>query len=165
MKISIIVAKGENNVIGKDNDLPWHLPSDLKHFKEATKGHHVVMGRKTFESLPKPLPGRTHYVISRNTAYQVPAGHAVFPSLKDAFLAAKEKGLDQLFILGGAEIYKEALPHAHELIITEVHAHPEGDTFFPEIPLDKWEEIARTHVDHRQTNDQFSMDFVTLLRR
>ncbi|EON75821.1 Dihydrofolate reductase [Lunatimonas lonarensis] len=164
LKISIIVAKGENNVIGKDNDLPWHLPSDLKHFKETTKGHHVVMGRKTFESLPKPLPGRTHLVITRNKEYIVPEGHHVFSSLEDAIDFATEKNLSQIFILGGAEIYKEALPYTDELIVTEVHAKPEGDTFFPELNPVEWVESDRKKVDHRQTNDQYSMEFVTLKR-
>jgi len=165
LKVSIIVAKGENNAIGKANGLPWHLPSDLKHFKETTRGHHVVMGRKTFESLDKPLPGRTHYVVTRNPSYQVPEGHAVFSSLENALEAAKAKGLDRLFILGGAEIYRQAVPYTDELIVTEVHARPDADTFFPELNLDDWEETERVHVDHLNTKDEYSMDFVVLKRK
>ncbi|WP_209330277.1 dihydrofolate reductase [Lunatimonas salinarum] len=165
MKVSIIVAKAENNAIGKANGLPWHLPSDLKHFKETTRGHHVIMGRKTFESLDKPLPGRTHYVVTRNQHFNVPEGHAVFHSLESALEAARAKELRTVFILGGAEIYRQALPYTDELIITEVHANPDADTFFPEFNLNDWEETERKKVDHRLTSDEYSMDFIVLKRK
>lgn len=165
MKISIVVAKGDNQVIGRKNGLPWHLPSDLRHFKNTTRGGHVLMGRKTFDSLRGPLPGRTHFIITRNAQFAAPKGHYAFSSIEDAISAAESLGVATLFILGGAEIYSQALPITSEMIITEVHASPEGDTFFPEVNWAEWTECDRKTIDHTTTNDEYSMDFVTYRRK
>ncbi len=164
MKISIVVAKGQNNVIGKENGLPWHLPSDLRHFKKTTSGHHVLMGRKTFESLGKPLPGRTHIVVTRDKAYQVPSGHYVVNTIEEGINIGKSKGLEKLFVLGGAEIYKVSLPYTDEMVITEVKASPEGDTYFPKVDMEKWEELSREPV-HKDSENEYAHDFVVYLRK
>ena len=136
------VAVADNLVIGKGNDLPWHLPEDLKHFKEITLGKTVVMGRKTFESivkrLNKPLPGRKNVVITRQTDYKVPEGVLVFKSLDDAFNALSS---EDLYIIGGAEIYKQALPLAKKLYMTHVSGSYQGDAFFPALDFSQWEKI------------------------
>lgn len=165
LKVSIIVAKAANNAIGINNGLPWHLPSDLRHFKRTTLGHHVIMGRKTFESLGKPLPGRVHFVISRNTGYSVPEGHFVFPSIEAALKAAESKQLKNVFILGGAEIYRQALPFVDEMIITEVHASPVADAYFPNFDEEEWEETDRKKINKDETNDEYSLDFVTYKKK
>ncbi|WP_114751246.1 dihydrofolate reductase [Pleomorphovibrio marinus] len=164
MKISIVVAKGENGVIGKENGLPWHLPSDLRHFKKTTSGHHVIMGRKTYESLGKPLPGRTHIVVTRDSSYQMPKSHYVVNTLEEAFNIGKSLGLDKIFVLGGAEIYKISLPHSDEMVITEVKASPDGDTFFPEVDFNKWEEVSREQVLKDEKNEH-AHDFVVYKRK
>lgn len=136
------VAVAENNVIGGDNNLPWYLPEDLKHFKEITLGKTVVMGRKTYESiikrLNKPLPGRKNVVITRQTDYKAPAEVLVFNSLEAAF---KELASDDLYIIGGAEIFKLALPSAQIIYMTHVHGHYEGDAFFPPLDWSQWEKL------------------------
>lgn len=162
---SIIVAKATNNAIGLNADLPWHLPSDLKHFKLTTSGHHVIMGRKTFESLGKPLPGRTHIILTRNESFHAPKGHYSVQSLEEALRIGESKKLDKIFILGGAEIYKMALPFTDEMIITEVYANPEADTFFPSIDIDQWIEKSRERIDKKNTSDEFDLDFVVYHRK
>lgn len=152
MKISIIVAKAKNNVIGKDNQLPWHLPGDLKHFKKTTEGHHVIMGRKTFESMGKPLPNRTSIVITRNKNYTVPEGHYVVQDLDAALEIARTKSLNRVFVLGGAEIFKLALPVVDEMIITEIDAHPKGNTFFPLWDESNWKIFARSDFSQDEKN-------------
>lgn len=164
MKITIIVAKAKNNVIGKDNQLPWHLPEDLKHFKRKTEGHHLIMGRKTFESMGKPLPNRTSIVITRNKHYEVPPGHYVVHDLEAALEIAKTKHLQQVFVLGGAEIFKLAFPWVDEMIITEIHATPDGNTFFPEWDESKWEMISRTDFLKDEKNP-YDYSFVTYQKR
>lgn len=140
MQLSLIVAYAQNNVIGRDNTLPWKLPSDLAHFKRTTLGHPVIMGRKTWESLGRPLPGRRNIVISRNPLYEA-AGAQCVASLALAIEAVRDA--EHAFVIGGAQIYQEALPFAQKIIATEVQAHIEGDAFFA--PLDKknWTEISR----------------------
>ena len=135
--IAIIVAIGENNEIGYRNGLLWHLPADLKRFKELTTGHTVLMGRKTFESLPNgALPNRTNVVVSRNPDFSCP-NCLVFPSLDDALI--KLSGEPEVYVIGGAQIYRQAMPCASTLYITQVHASfPEADSFFPEIDLARW---------------------------
>ncbi len=142
--ITIIVAIANNNVIGKANALPWYIPEDLKRFKALTTGHTVVMGRKTFESIlariHKPLPDRNNVVITRQKDYSVPDGVEVCASL-DAALAAHAN--EDIFVIGGAEIYKQALDTADQLLITEVTGEHEGDVFFPPIDSNVWKEVAR----------------------
>lgn len=136
------VAAAENGVIGKNNDLPWYLPEDLKHFKEVTTGKTVLMGRKTFESilarLKKPLPGRKNVVITRQKDYQAPEGVLIFASLDQAVQALSA---EDIYVIGGAEIYKQALPLAEKMYITHVKGNYEGDAFLPEINFSKWKKI------------------------
>ncbi|WP_178985863.1 dihydrofolate reductase [Winogradskyella helgolandensis] len=162
-ELTIIVAAGENNAIGKDNDLIWHLSDDLKRFKSLTNGHHIIMGRKTFESFPKPLPNRTHIVITRQKDYKVPSGVIVVNSLDDALDAAR---LDkQPFIIGGGEIYKQSMSFVDKLEITRVHADFENaDTFFPEIDETKWQEISRTAHDADEKH-KFAFSFITYVKK
>lgn len=145
--IVIIAAVAKNGVIGKANALPWHLPEDMRHFKALTTGHAVLMGRKTWESLPakfRPLPGRRNIVVTRNAGYQA-AGAVVATSLPAAIEAA-ESG--EAFVIGGAELYAVAMPLANRLQLTEIDAAFEGDTFFPDIDRRQWQETAReTHRD------------------
>lgn len=144
--ITIIAAVAKNNVIGAKNDLPWYLPEDLKHFKEVTSGHTVIMGRKTYESivdrLKKPLPNRKSIVITRNTTYEVPSDVEKFQSLDEAL----QKHPEDVFIIGGASIFEQALSYADQLIITHVHKDYPGDTYFPTIDPKIWKEVGR--VDH-----------------
>ena len=123
------------------------------------------MGRKTFESFGKPLPGRTHIILTRNESFRPPEGHYAVQNLEDALKIAYEKGLEKVFILGGAEIYAMALPYTQELIITEVHATPEADTFFPAIVPQEWTEISREKIDKTNTADQYDLDFVVYSRK
>lgn len=134
--LSIIVAVAENNVIGKDNDLIWHLPRDLKHFKETTTGHYVIQGRKTYESYGKPLPNRTNVIITRDKDYTA-GGCIVVHSLEEALKEAKNDA--EPFIIGGGRIYEQALPLVDRIYLTKIHHSFEGDTYFPEIDLDEWE--------------------------
>lgn len=148
--LTIIAAVAENNALGKNNDLIWRLPSDLKRFKKVTLGHHVIMGRKTFESLGKPLPNRTTIIISRNKDYQV-GGCIIVNSLEKAILAAKSDA--NPYILGGGEIYRQALDHADILDLTLVHhSFEDADTFFPPIDFKKWKEINREDFKADETH-------------
>lgn len=163
MKISIIVAKAKNDVIGKDNELIWKLSSDLKLFKKLTTGHHIIMGRKTYDSVGRPLPNRTSVVITRNKNFSLPEGHIIAYSLEEAIQICIGKHLDKVFIIGGAEIYKQALPLADELLITHVDAMPDGDAFFPPIDPEKWQVISSEHYE-KDKNNQYSFDFVVYKR-
>jgi dihydrofolate reductase len=140
MQLSLIVAYAQNRVIGRDNTLPWKLPSDLAHFKRTTLGHPIIMGRKTWESLGRPLPGRRNIVISRNVRYAA-KGAECMTSLTQAIASVQD--LDEAFVIGGAQIYQEALPFAQQVIATEVLESVDGDAFFA--PLDKaqWIETSR----------------------
>ena len=159
--LTMIVAAGENNEIGKNNDLIWHLRDDLKRFKALTSGHHIIMGRKTFESFPKPLPNRTHIVISRQSDYKVPEGVIVVNNIEAAIALAKDDA--QPFIIGGGEIYKLAMPYASKLELTRVHSNFDADTFFPEIDLSVWKETANT-FHTKDENHDFEFSFVTYER-
>jgi dihydrofolate reductase len=130
MTISIVAAVAANGVIGRDNAVPWRLSTDLKRLKSLTMGHHIIMGRKTFESLPQPLPGRTNIVITRDPAYRPPDGVLVAETVDRALDLARDDA--EVFILGGAQIYAQSLHRADRMYITEVHADVEGDTTFPE---------------------------------
>ena len=160
--LTIIVAAGEHNEIGKNNDLIWHLRDDLKRFKALTSGHHIIMGRKTFESFPKPLPNRTHVVISRQANYKAPEGVIVVNSLEDAIQVGKKD--TQPFMIGGGEIYKLALPYASKIEITRVHSTFDADTFFPEIDTTLWKETANT-FHKKDDNHEFEFSFMTYLRK
>ncbi|MFP4847039.1 dihydrofolate reductase [Winogradskyella sp. PE311] len=161
--LTIIVAAGEKNAIGKNNDLIWHLSDDLKRFKKLTNGHHIIMGRKTFESFPKPLPNRIHIVITRQSDYKVPDGVIVVNNLEDALDAARNDS--QPFIIGGGEIYKQSIDLVDKLEITRVHATFEGaDTFFPEIDNSKWKEVDRT-THNADEKHAYAFSFITYLRK
>ncbi|MTI31058.1 dihydrofolate reductase [Xanthovirga aplysinae] len=134
---SIIVARGKNGVIGRNNQLIWRLPKDLKFFKQKTMGHHIIMGRKTFESMGKPLPGRTSVIITRNPDYKV-EGAIVAHSLEEALNVCQKANQKEVFIIGGADIYKQALSLADIIYVTEVEASFDGDAFFPEMDLTDW---------------------------
>ena len=146
--ISLIVARADNGVIGKDNKMPWHIPSELQHFKARTLGKPIIMGRKTFESLGRVLPGRPHVVISRNPM-DLPDNCYPVHSLQDALQQAGQltaAGNDEVVVIGGAEIYRQALPLVDTLYVTEVHLTPEGDAFFPELNAGDWKEVQREDV-------------------
>jgi dihydrofolate reductase len=163
MKISLIAAVAKNNVIGKENNLTWRLPIDFKRFKSITSDHYILMGRKSFESLGKPLPNRTHLVITRNPSYQVPEGHYVFGSVESAFIFCKKIGIDLLFIIGGGEIYTQTLPLADELLLTEVEASPDGDAYFPEFDHSEWEETFR-EFHPQDEKHEYAFSFVNYTR-
>ncbi len=142
----MIVAQAQNRVIGRDNKLPWYLPGDLKYFKQATMGKPIIMGRKTFDSIGKPLPGRLNIVVTRDLDYQQ-EGAKVVHSLDEAIDLAESQamidGSDEAMIIGGEQIYSQALPLAKRLYVTQVHAEVEGDAYFPEFKQSGWEEIGR----------------------
>lgn len=138
MTISFVVAASENNVIGKDNRLPWRLPNDLKFFKNTTWAMPIIMGRKTFESFGKPLPGRTNIVITRRDDWQA-EGVVRVNSLEEALQAAGETDATEAFIIGGGDIFRQSFPMASNIYITRVHTQLEGDVFFPVIEEDKWQ--------------------------
>ncbi|MFT4031477.1 MAG: dihydrofolate reductase [Siphonobacter sp.] len=155
--IHLIVAVAENGAIGKDNQLLWHLPDDLKRFKQLTTGHPVIMGRKTYESIGKPLPNRTNIIITRDQNYTA-EGCVVVSSVEEALYANED-----VYIIGGAEIYRQTLPYADNIHLTEVHTSIEGDTFFPKIAVDEWLELNREHHPADEKH-QYSFDFVKLTR-
>lgn len=163
MKLSIIVATAEKGVIGKDNQLIWHLPEDLKMFRRLTTGHVIIMGRKTFESIGKPLPNRTSIIISRNTDYLV-EGCIVVGSLEEAIEKAKEFETEEAFIIGGAQIYALALDMADTVYLTQVHHNFEGDAFFPVLDTNIWTETERKSFQPDEKH-AYAFDFVTLEKR
>ncbi|MDX1915092.1 MAG: dihydrofolate reductase [Methylophilus sp.] len=145
--LSMIVAVAKNNVIGVNNTLPWHLPEDLKRFKHLTMGHHIIMGRKTYESLGRLLPGRTTVIVTRNKSYQV-EGAVIADSIESAL--AQCAGDDESFLIGGAELYQAGLKFATKLYLTQVNLDVAGDAFFPEIDLSLWKLIEKK--DHISTS-------------
>jgi len=155
--LSLIAAVAQNNCIGKKNDLPWNIPEDLKHFKDITSGHIVLMGRNTWESIPekfRPLPNRKNIVITRDIKYMVPKGVEVYSSIDEALEKYKKQ---DLFIIGGASIYKQTIEKADKLFITEVHQFVDGDAFFPEIDKNVWQEVER--------EDHEGFSFVRYIRK
>lgn len=160
-RISIIVAMSKNRTIGINNTLPWRCPEDLKHFKSLTMGHHMIMGRKTFDSIGKPLPGRTTVVVTRNADLKI-AGCVLAHSLQQAIELCKSD--NEIFVVGGADIYTQALPLAHTLYITEIQQDVDGDAHFPVVDLSKWREVARDRRE--QTEPQLlQYHFVTYRRK
>lgn len=144
--ISIIVAAAENNVIGKDNSLIWNMPADMKYFKDKTSGHCIITGRKNYESIPekfRPLPNRTNIVITRQTDYKAP-GAIVMHTIEEAIEKAKARGDEEIFIIGGAEIYKQSLKYTDRVYLTRIHHAFEGDAFFPELDPAEWRETQCT---------------------
>lgn len=151
--ITLIAAAAENNALGKDNQLVWHLPNDFKRFKQITSGHYIIMGRKTFESFPKPLPNRTHIIITRQKNYQY-EGCLVANSIEKAVeLAPKD---EEIFIIGGAEIYNQSIDFADKIELTRVHSSFDADAFFPEINPNQWNLIFE---EHHQKDEKHNFDF------
>ena len=159
--ITLIAAIAHNNALGKDNDLIWHLPADLIRFRKTTTGHHIIMGRNTYESIGKPLPNRTTVIITRNPDYKA-EGCVVVNSIAAALEVAKDD--DSPFIIGGAQIYKEAIMLVDQLDITEVHHEFEADAFFPEIDLTIWKETKRERFDADEKN-KYAYSFVSYTKR
>jgi len=160
--LTLIVAVSENDVIGKDNDLIWRLRNDLKRFKALTSGHCIIMGRKTFESFPKPLPNRTHIVITRQKDYKAQEGVIIVNSLEVAIVEATKLDTNP-FIIGGGEIYKQALNVVDTLELTRVHHNFEGDTFFPKIDASIWNETNRVYQGKDDLH-KFDFSFITYKR-
>jgi dihydrofolate reductase len=161
--ISMVVAATDNDVIGRDNGMPWHLPDDLKYFKARTMGKPMLMGRKTFESIGKPLPGRTSIVLTRDRAWRAPEGVVVVHSLEEALERASAGAASELCAIGGAEVFRLVWPLAKRLFLTRIHASIPGDTFFPKPDPREWKEVERVEhaVDDRHA---YPMSFVTLDR-
>jgi len=155
--ISIIAAVSENNALGKDNDLVWHLPDDFKRFKSLTSGHYIIMGRKTFESFPKLLPNRTHVIITRQKNY-APEGCLIANTLQNAIQLCPTN--ENIFIIGGGEIYKQSMMYADVLEITRVHHTFEADTFFPEIDLSIWN-LSHEEFHPKDENHDYSFTYQT----
>mgnify|MGYP001582164026 FL=1 len=158
--ISVIAALAENRVIGVNNTLPWRLPNDLKHFRRLTTGHAIILGRKNYESIGKPLPERTNIVITRNRDYAAP-GCRIAHSLDAAFAIAGDD--PEVFVIGGAEIYRAALTRADRLYLTRVHAAIAGDTTFPEFDETEWREISRERHE-RDERHAYAYSFVMMER-
>lgn len=158
---TIIAAIAKNNALGKNNELIWHLPADLLRFKKTTTNHHIIMGRNTFESIGKPLPNRTTVIITRNKNYKA-EGCIVVHSLENALEIAKED--NSPFIIGGAQIYAEAISLVNQLDITEVHHEFEADAFFPEIDLNIWKEVKRENFKADE-NNPYDYSFVSFQRQ
>ena len=162
-ELILIAAVGEGNELGKDGELPWHLPDDFKYFKATTTGHPMIMGRKTFDTFPRPLPNRKHLIITRDTVYSVPHESCeVVHSLEAALRAPSEN--EKVFVIGGGEIYRQALPLATRIELTRVHGTFEADTFFPEIDPDRWVQVQSSHhpADERHA---YAFTFQTFVPR
>jgi dihydrofolate reductase len=159
--VILIVAAAENNAMGKNNDLPWHLPDDFKRFKSLTVGHPIIMGRKTFESLPGMLPNREHIIISRSTDYKQ-EGCIVVESLEKALQIVPEN--EDAFVIGGGEIFRLAMPVADVIEMTRVHANVEGDTFFPKIDPAHWE-LSSSEFHPKDERHNFAFTFETYKRK
>lgn len=166
VRLAAIVAAAENGVIGRNNALPWHLPGDLQYFKRVTMGKPIIMGRKTFESIGKPLPGRSNIVITRNAQFQAD-GVRVVDSMAAALRVAEDialiDGVDEVVVIGGAEIYRESLSQASRLYLTQVHASVEGDAYMPEVEWSHWRETTREHFPAQGANP-YDYSFVVFER-
>ncbi len=160
MKLSIIVAMDKNRVIGRGDALPWHISSDLKHFKKITMGKPIIMGRKTHESIGRPLPGRENIILTRDKTYQA-EGCTVLNSMEEIFEHCKD--IEEVMITGGAEIYKLILEQTSNLYLTEVHTEIKGDTYFPEFDRSEWKEVSREDFKADEKNE-FDYSFVLLER-
>ena len=149
--VSLIVAAAANGVIGRDGGLPWRLPADLRHFKRTTMGHHLIVGRRTWEEVGRPLPGRTMVVVTRDPALQIPEA-VVVHSLQEAVAVAVGAGDDEVFVAGGGQIYRQAMPMADRIYLTRVHVDVEGDTTFPELDGEAWRLVSREDHEADERN-------------
>ena len=156
MKIYLIAAVAKNGVIGNEGKIPWHFPEDLKRFKRLTSGHAIIMGRKTYESIGRPLPQRRNLVLTRQNNLELPPGGEALPTLEEALQLCRERQEEKVFVIGGGEIYARAFPLADGLYLTYVDQEVEGDTFFPSWDKSQWEETQReslaglTYVDYER---------------
>ena len=168
MRLALIVAQGRNRVIGNENRLPWYLPEDLRYFKQVTLGKPIIMGRKTYESIGKPLPGRTNIVITRDPDWFA-EGVKLSASLEEAVEIAEAQalvdGVDEAVIIGGAQIYAQSLSLVDRLYMTEVDAEPEGDAWFPEVDYSLWSELARESFPAGDQPDRYPYAFVVYERK
>ena len=167
VRVVIVVAVAENGVIGRDNDMPWRLPSDLRHFRRLTLGRPIVMGRRTFESIGRPLDGRTNIVVTRDPAFRadgVVDAHSLGAALDAARAVARRDGVDAVMVTGGGQIYAEALPLADRVELTEVRLAPDGGTRFPPLDPADWREVARVEGE-RGAKDEAGFAFVSYERR
>lgn len=162
MIVSAIVATAQNNVIGKDGQIPWYLPADLRFFKQTTLNHHVIMGRRSFESIGRPLPKRTNIIITRDLFFTA-TGCVVAHSIEEALRIARDNGETEAFIIGGGEIYKQSMHYWDRLYLTRVDARVEGDAFFPQIDIDDWEIIASESHTADEKNE-YDYTFLTMER-
>lgn len=160
--VSAIVAMSENRIIGKNNQLPWRLPADLKHFKAITTGHVILMGRKTYESIGKPLPNRINMIITRDVRFNA-RGCKIVHSVEEAIEQASAENQKEMFIIGGAQIYQQCLPQTQRIYLTIVHHHFDGDVSFPELNQSEWSEIERIRYPADNENI-YSYSFVRLER-
>lgn len=167
MKLSLIWAMARNGVIGRNNALPWYLPEDLRYFKRVTMGKPIIMGRKTWDSIARPLPGRTNIVITRDRQFEV-EGVKIVHSLDEALALASRiahiDGAEECMVMGGAEIYALALPQAERLYLTQVHAEVEGDAYFPNFDAGQWQELAREDFEASGANP-YAYSFLVLERK
>ncbi|WP_166251882.1 dihydrofolate reductase [Marinobacter salicampi] len=167
MRKALIVAMAANRVIGRNNALPWYLPGDLRYFKQATMGKPIIMGRKTWDSIGRPLPGRLNIVVSRDPEWPAPAGACAVNSLEAAFRMAEAQaeleGGDEVMVIGGGQIYQEALPQIDRMYVTQVHDEVTGDARFPEVNWDEWEEIGREDFS-ASGNNPYDYSFVVYQR-
>jgi dihydrofolate reductase len=159
--LTLIAATSTNNALGKDNQLVWHLPDDFKRFKALTSEHYIIMGRKTFESFPKPLPNRIHVIITRNKSYEAPEGCIVVLSLEEAIKVCPKN--EEVFIIGGGEIYKQSIDMADKVELTRVHTTVEADTFFPEINPEQWE-LVFEELHLKDEKHVFDFTFQTFIK-
>ncbi|CAI8181714.1 MAG: Dihydrofolate reductase type 3 [Marinobacterium sp. xm-d-530] len=168
MRLALIVAQGLNRVIGNDNKLPWYLPEDLRYFKEVTMGKPIIMGRKTFESIGKPLPGRLNIVITRDSNWSA-EGVKVVSGLGDAIEVGEGQalidGVEEAVIIGGAQIYAQSLSIVDRLYLTQVEAEPEGDAYFPEIDYSQWQELGRQSFPAGDQPNRYPYSFIVYDRK
>jgi dihydrofolate reductase len=167
MRKAVIVAMSRNHVIGRNNALPWHLPGDLRYFKEVTMGKPLVMGRKTFDSIGRPLPGRLNVVVTRNPDWQAPAGvtkdYSLPGALRRAEAQAELDGRDEVMVIGGGQIFADSLPQIDRMYLTQVHADVDGDAWFPEVNWEEWEEIGREDFS-ASDNNPYDYSFIVYQR-
>ncbi|MEH6649697.1 MAG: dihydrofolate reductase [Motiliproteus sp.] len=166
MQLALIVAQSENRVIGRNNALPWHLSEDLKYFKAVTMGKVIIMGRKTYESIGRPLPGRTNIVVTRDREYQADGVTVVFSleqAIEQAAAISEINGVAEAMVIGGSELYTQALPLTKRLYLTQVHHHVEGDACFPELDPTQWQQVSRQDFDAIEPNP-YRYSFIVLDR-
>jgi len=165
MIISIIVAASQNNVIGKENKLPWHLPADMQYFKATTIGHHIIMGRSTWETLGKPLPGRTNIIVTRQEHYKAD-GCIIVANLKSAFTYAREHGETECFIIGGGDVFRQSLVWADKIYLTTIFHNFDGDTFFLQLNPDDWLLISeQRHLPDQKNRYAYAFKVYELNRK